>query len=306
MVFLVSFTIFTTFNYFFPSDLTFSQMEFFNQNFNNYRKVILIGSSHVGQLNATHIEEIIIKKNPDFKIYNLAVFGDTPERRIKSLDKTLSLKPTLVLYGISYREFESSINSAPLLDTKQYFHDLFVGDQDDFGINNPKLTTLEFIRDISRKLELASSSNELTFQNTPFISYDTTIHFKIANNKELELQGDISDATKIHLERHFSPNDKQTASLIKMINNLKRNDINVILFTTPIHKNYFDKLPESEKQTFDEILERVKKETGVKIYNLTNNYSDLSIWLNITHISSNKNATIYSEDIAKIILDEIR
>lgn len=90
-----------------------------------------------------------------------------------------------------------------------------------------------------------------------------------------------------------------------MINNLKMNGINVVLFTTPLHKIYLDELPNSEKQTFDEILERIKKGTNVKIYDLTDKYSDLPIWTNISHVAYNKNATIYSEDIAKIILGEI-
>jgi len=304
LVFLVSFSIFATFSYFFPSSLTSSQDKFFSQDFDIKKKVILIGSSHVGQLNTTHIEEMVISKNYDYKIYNLAYQGDTPERRIKSLDKILLLKPTVVLYGISYRDFPSSVNQ-PLFDPKQYFHDLFLGDQDDFGINNPKLTTLEFIRDVSKKTELVASSNELTFQNTPFFTYDTTTQLKIADNKELELQRKTSEATRIHLERPFPPGDRQIILLIKMINNLKMNNINIVLFTTPLHKFYLDGLPNSEKQTFDEILERIKKETGVKIYDLTDKYSDLPIWTNISHVAFNKNSTIFSEDMAKIILDEI-
>lgn len=305
IVFLVSFTIFETFSYFFPSRLTSSQDKFFSQDFDIEKKVILIGSSHVGQLNTTYIEEMVISKNHDYKIYNLAYQGDMPERRIKSSDKILELKPTLVLYGISYRDFPSSVNP-PLFDPKQYFHDLFIGDQDDFGINNPKLTTLEFIRDISKKTELVDSSNELTFQNTPFFTYDTTTQLRIASNKELELQKGTSEATKIHLEKPFPPSaNRQTTLLIKMINNLKMNGINVVLFTTPLHKIYLDELPNSEKQTFDEILERIKKGTNVKIYDLTDKYSDLPIWTNISHVAYNKNATIYSEDVAKIILGEI-
>ena len=303
IVFIISFSIFYTFSYFFPSRLTYSENIFFKQNFDNDNKIILIGSSHVGQLNATNIEESIVKKTHEYKVYNLAYQGDIPERRIKSLDKIVSLKPTLVLYGISYRDFPSMMNSYPLPDPKQYFYDLFSNDQDDFGINNPKLTTLEFIRHISKDSMLVATPKELTFQNTPFFTYDITTQLKIANNTELESERVTSEATKIHLEK--PPTDKQTILLIKMINDLKKNGIKVVLFTTPLHKVYLEELTESQKITFDEILEKIHRETNVKIYNLTEKYSDLPIWTNTSHVAFNTDSLIYSQDMVQIILNEI-
>ena len=50
----------------------------------------------------------ISDKNPDITIYNLAVNGDSPKFRYGDLEEIVRLKPEIVFYGISYRDFNQS------------------------------------------------------------------------------------------------------------------------------------------------------------------------------------------------------
>jgi len=304
-VFTVSFSIFLIFSHFFHTGFIDLENKFFSQDFDEDKKIIiLLGSSHVGQLNTTHIEEYITKKNPEYKIYNLAYGADTPERRLESLDKLISLKPTLVLYGISYRDLSIPIMNNNLFpDPKLYFHDFASSFGTNLEINNPKLITLEYIRNAQNNSILFVPTERITFPNTPFFVYYAPSQMSIVNETELGKRAFTSEAASINI---VEPSiNRQTISLIKLVNGLERNGAKVVLFTAPLHKFYLEELTNSQNETFNKTLEKISNESQVKIYNLTEKYSDLPIWINVGHIAFNKNSLIYSDDISKIIEEEI-
>ena len=234
----------------------------------------------------------------------MAYGADTPERRLESLDKLISLKPTLVLYGISYRDFSIPIiNNNLFPDPKLYFHDFVSSFGTNLEINNPKLITLEYIRNAQSNSILFVPTEEITFPNTPFFIYYAPSQMNIVNETELEKRAFTSEAASINI---VEPSiNRQTISLIKLVNGLERNGAKVVLFTTPLHKFYLEELTNSQNETFNKTLEKISDESRVKIYNLTEKYSDLPIWINVGHVAFNKNSLIYSDDISKIIEEEI-
>jgi len=86
---------------------------------------------------------------------------------------------------------------------------------------------------------------------------------------------------------------------------LQENKIHVIIFTTPYSIVYLDKIPEHEKVNFNLLLENLKNSTGVRIYDLQSKYQDLPIWADVDHVAYHKISQIYSQDVAKIILNEL-
>lgn len=286
-----------TFSYFFPQRLLKAERNFYDQKFDNDEKILLIGSSHVGQLNATFIEENIITKTR-FRVFNLAYQGDTPEKRLKTVDEIIRLKPKIVVYGISYRDFNVQEEN-PFFDPKEKFHDLIA--EINFNPENPKLMTLEKIRSLQSDSTL--NEKEITFTNTPFFSYNVDTQIPILNQTMLENQASISEATKINLKTPTT--NRQVLMLIKLVNELKMHNIKVILFATPLHEVYLKGLSETQKSTFNEILKEIKDQTDVEVYDLTEKYSTMPIWTNISHVAFNVNSLIYSKDISKIIEKEI-
>ena len=62
----------------------------------------------------------------------------------------------------------------------------------------------------------------------------------------------------------------------------------------------------NQQRSFNQILNDISNEYDVKIYNFTNNYSQLKIWNNLDHIAYNENSNMFSEDVSKMILMELR
>jgi len=292
--FIVSFLLLFAFSYFFPTNFSAAEKNFYSKNFDDGKKIILVGSSHVGQINATFIEDSLAEK--DYKVYNLAYQSDVPIKRSKTIDKIIRLKPTLVAYGVSYRDFDVPKDN-PMFDPKEVFGDLI--SKVDFEPNNPKLMTLEKIHNLQRQ----STTDELTYENTPFFTYNTETQIPILSQDMLEKQAAISEAPRINLGS--SDSNKQVMSLIRSINAMKVNNIKVVLFTTPLHRTYLDGIDEHQKSTFEDILNRIKAETGTQVYDLTSRYSDMPIWANISHVAFNVDSLIYSQDISDIIQNEL-
>lgn len=303
--FIISFGLFLIVQSYFPDKQIIKEQKFYSNDFNSQDKIIfLMGSSSVGQLNSTLIDETISQKFTKYTVYNLSYNGDTPSERIKTVDKVIKLNPKIVLYGISYRDFQvKQIEHQPLPDPQQFFNNLFTNE---IGFNNevnPKLITLEIIRKSFSNTGLFPTRELIELHNSPFFAFtsESTI---IANEMELKQQRDnLVKNNLINIDSTLE--NKQIKDLNKIIEKFQKNKIKIIVFYTPMHEYYLEQISPETKTKFSSILEKIRNNYDIKIYDFTDKYVNEDIWANITHVAYNKNATIYSVDIAKIILDEI-
>ena len=93
-------------------EITLSQKieNFYSQDLgNNKKKIFLIGSSYVGTLNTTLINEKIFFIDKNYEVYNLAITSDHPEKRIHQIEQIISMKPNMIFYGVSFFDFQSTI-----------------------------------------------------------------------------------------------------------------------------------------------------------------------------------------------------
>jgi len=295
------------------------------------KKIFLIGSSHVFRINATIVENNISQIHQDYKIYNLAYAGDKPSQRIEHLQKMIESKPVLVVYGVTLKDFKGKLPQVPITDVKRdviqvpitnvigtnkpveallpepwnFLYNWIPNNiQIDFtNFNNPQRTTLR----IFTLLDNQKNSEDflLDMENTPFRKYLPAVH-KIADDKFL----------RQNLEKKMMRNslftgyalgvyDLNTEDLKKIISELKKNDIEVILFSTPLSRIYLDEIDTIAIEIFKDALQKISNEFDVKIYHFYDKYADMNIWKDISHVSTNQNASIYSTDIANIILNEI-
>jgi len=82
---------------------------FFNQEFElDEKKIFLLGSSQVNQLNTTYIVKKVLWQIENHVVYNLAINADSPKKRYQDIEKIISLKPMIIFYGVSFRDFSSS------------------------------------------------------------------------------------------------------------------------------------------------------------------------------------------------------
>ena len=289
------------YNFFPDPTITRNNHEFYLQELNpEERKIFLVGSSHMGQLNTTHIIENVSQKFPNKTVYNLSFNRDKPEERIEDIDHIISHKPELVVYGISYRDFHYPKNPNES-NLGEIFSLLLSDKNNELDEINPQFITIKSIKKILNQFGIMKEST-FELKNTPFhqIGYKQT---KIANDNELEKMILKSGASELFI-RDYSEN-QQVIYLEKIIEKLQNHEIDIILITTPTHKMYRESISEESRKHFNPILEKISSNLGIKIVNYNEKYSDMNIWRDLSHIAYNQNAIIFSEDISKMIIKEI-
>ena len=91
-----------------------------------------------------------------------------------------------------------------------------------------------------------------------------------------------------------------------MLKKFNDNEIRVILFSNPQHKFVIDATNASELVLFEKTLIKKSTEFEIPIYFLHDKYMDMNIWRDFFHISIHPNAEIYTDDISRIIFEELR
>ena len=302
-----------------PYQLTQSQKLFYSQKFEpEQKKIFLIGSSHIHRINATIVENHISQTHKDYKIYNLGIGNDKPSLRIIHLQKMIESKPMLVVYGITFRDLKSFDNDQPpitdVIGTNKPLEVLpepwiFLYDwipnmtKIDFSnFDYSQRNTVRVLEMLTNQINAKDTSSELA--NTPFMKYLPYMN-KITDEKYLRKNLQTRIVANEVFSGYSGINDLNTEDLKKIISELKKNNIEIILFTTPLSRTYLDKIDSTDIEIFEDTLQKISDEFDVKIYHFYDKYADMNVWLDISDVSSNQNASIYSTDIADIILNEI-
>ena len=306
-----SFLIFYAFHESFPpqkvSDI--KDHPFFVENKNSdSKKILLLGGSGAAQLDSTMINQLLSKDYENHIFYNLAYNADTPKQRYKSINETIMLKPELVLYGITYFDLNgfywvnTEKNTQPLPTIKLNPAALLSYD-DPFLEINPKETTLNFIRESFSDTDFfPKKADRFQLENAPFSFFDK---YQTIISDDNDLKKISPDSVKTHVNQNESITKEQINHLKKIIELLQNNEIKVIIFVLPQQKYFLDLVPEDDKAIFYASLEEIKSEFNVKIYDLSDDYADLNIWMDHNHVAYNKKSMIFSDDIYKIISKEM-
>ena len=274
----------------------------------NEKRIFVLGSSYVMGLNATLINELISKHHPDYHMYNLAIMGDHIKKRASVTNDLVLARPNLVLYGISEDDFEvpaliNTIQTKPnyvLFDPQDLFDKGIRSFEKALSIDfpeSPKSITWQLLRIMSKtNIEPTKFS---PYVNTPFLKITKADTIIVS---DLELKNLVNYITPFGKISNPEENE-YLAELKSMIKTLHDNNIKVIFFIVPRHSYYLEKESDSYKNAFESILSELKIDADN--IHPRNDYSNLPILHDLTHVSINKDASIFSEDIAKIILIEI-
>ena len=272
-----------------------AQKEFFDKKFDGkIQKVLILGSSQTATLNTKYIIQKISENHDNYTVYNLSYDADNPKKRLTTIQETINLKPTIVLYGVSFRDFTTEKKSENIFSISQI--------KNIFDLNfslNPKLMSLKTIKQImGNNAGFIEGNNKIKQLHTPFteLSPRRTI---ILNENELEKESLGEKAV------YFDNDDEKITSMKKIIYELKKNKIKTILFAVPLPKSQLDLIPDSEKIEFYSTLNKIANNFDIKFYNYTEKYEKLAIWSDLSHVAFNSNAIIYSDDVSKIVQSEI-
>jgi len=283
------------------SDRVDYKTEFFsNQVEINKNKILLLGSSHIGHLNMTHIVTQVENRNLNFTVYNLADNGDSPKFRHNDLEQIINLEPKIVFYGISYRDFDQSIEvKRNNSDIKNSIDEII---PEELKTINPQLLTRKVIRNILDDTGISEKpSYEIKPPNTPFFALGD-IQTKISDKNELQRQLLIVLPPPAKIQ--FDSNNEEIEKFYEIIKTLQDEEITVVVFTTPLSRVYLDELSKDTKISFNNILKNILEKYDVEIYEFEEKYADLEIWNNVDHVAYNNKSIIFSDQIAEMILKE--
>lgn len=274
----------------------FFDERFFLQDFSKAENIVLLGTSHVAQANTTVINHKVMQLSKNYTVYNLGMGADDPSKRINQIDKIISMKPKAVFYGISYYDFPAVPEKDRLLIKMTRTLSDLVNNKADF--DNPQLFTRYYLfpsKDEHKNNQLYEDDC-FSVPNTPFDKYcpknqipDTLEELKKLPNPEW-----VNDLSQ-----------ERMISLLEIIEKLDKEDIKIILFVTPVHKIYIDRLSDYQRNSFENIIKNLSDKYGVKVYDFRYRYDDLPVWSDTSHIIQT-NGTIYDDDIAQMIIRELK
>jgi len=293
-VFVVVFSSFFLFYFFNPFDYN-DNHEFYSREFpSENKKIIILGSSYLGQLNTTMINETVPE---NYSVYNLAIAGDWPSKRLKVLEPTISLEPDIVLIGIVNYYFVKPLDIEKPLPAPSYYFKKFIEFLNVDRIN-PKEITIVVLKNILGSFSDLTESKKYTLkefqikQETPFYTINTREIKNFTSNEKT-------------YDKQLILHEREIESLKEIIIKLKENDIKVVLIKVPYSRVALDQIPENFKEAYDKLSSQMSEEFNVPIYDLTYKYADLPIWFQDGHVAYKKDAIIFSQDVAEIILGEI-
>jgi len=265
-------------------------------------KIFIVGSSNVYAINATSINEQLSNEQKNYLVYNLADQGDNPTRRLSSIDNIISHKPEFVLYGIGIWEFQKPISKFQshsaidfLLQPGDLFKSLFQDNIDLYGYGQGNIFISPKDRSLTSLKYILRGPDQ---HYHPFIhQVPTPIH---SNEKLLEdfppNENDGIDVTE---------ESKRVTALNQILHKFQKNDIKVILYSTPESKAMYSAFQPQDLKDFQRMLNNKSNEFSIPVYFLHDKYADLEIWKETLHIAIHPDAQIYTDDILKIILKEI-
>lgn len=279
---------------------------FFSNTFSS-NSIFILGSSQIAPLNPIAINQILDENLvEDYEVYNLAYGGNAPYRD-QFGSELVEIQPKLLVYGISYRDFEFSQQNTfddsffPDVHEIVEYQLLKIGN-DKFPLN-PQFLIRTLIRDFSSDDVQINSISSVYHENTPFYpynpnpilkSYDDVIGKDIISTTSPRLLEDTSHPFKRHSEKFLE----------LFLEKMNDNSINVVLISTPLAD--ISPIDNEIKNNYEMFLKKLEKKYDIKIFRFDTAYYGLDLWENKSHVSYHPDVSRYNDDVAKIILDEMK
>jgi hypothetical protein len=73
----------------------------------------------------------------------------------------------------------------------------------------------------------------------------------------------------------------------------------------PRPQEYINTIPKEEQEKFFIAIDELYKANGIKSFSLFDKYANWEIFKDHSHVTTNKTGLIFSEDMAKIIVQEL-
>ena len=315
----------------------------------NIKKIFLIGGSNTMTLNSNHIETLLSDNGlHQYRIYNLAHILDSPTQRLDEFDSIISAEPTIVIYGIGFRNlgYQEFDNRHPCSDQEELKVDYLIDLQSELRRDENTLTFLPENNEVLPAIKDVGKYFEQIFPNQPdiFSSFANPKQVTVNVLRTVFEEHDITDTDKISIpgnienklwhwgsiftfskiksfedlyktwgkggpagKFHVCPEDlnRELTNLRELISKFQENNVEVLIFFTPYTNIYMNYVGESEVANLLQYVETISLENNVEFDSLHDDYVELEVWHDYSHVAKNPDSLIYSNDVAEFIIQNL-
>lgn len=297
-------------------------------------RIFLIGSSRMMGIDAEFIENYTLQQGKDIHVNNQGLSGDIPSTRLLVLNATIFAKPDIVFIGVDLgnyldrkplstsntnTQFTNDPCSNKLPAFEQLVSEVLPKERQILGVDltnfeNPKLTTLKLLSNAFPKSFKVENTEEIPDHFYASLTglgtkqswrFDEPVWRILATEQQIEAHIDRSIGRDTYTNP-VNPFGYQANALRDIIEKLQEKNIKVVLFTTPIYKTLLEEASPCGIADFDKFLNSLSEDYGVTVYKFHDKYSNLNIWRDAIHIVWGDKGQIYSKDVAKMVLEELK
>ncbi len=292
------------------------------------KRVLLIGSSYVERLNATYIKQYLSENGlQQFQVYNIAKNGaGNPSEQSAFLEQMVSAHPTVVVYGLGFRELgylpytdsvpkcasgdveygndQTSFSTPAIQDVVAYVQKMLPEQTSYFSnIADPKHVTVDLLKSHFEENPNSSGADNYTSTGILGENFVEKRDPQFINIKNLdEVNKPLDYVVRV------CPEDmnNELTKLSEMVSVFKKNNVKVILFVPPFTSSYLNAVGTVGTTQFLSALENFSNTNELQLYDLHDKYINLNIWADPQHVAQNPHVVVYSDDIAQIIMKELK
>lgn len=286
--------------------------DFYSKDHSNSTNVYLVGSSQIGRAVYTPlVNQILQDEGYNISVFSLSVDSDLPIQRLTELQEIINSNPTLIIWGVSYRDFYNK---------KGYDSTYYLPDER-FKLTHGKVKltdgarefySQDFLDSLDRlpglfyyKTFITSSYRYKFGGNKSNINYTVDnydYNYRIANTKSTSLDALKKQTSQItgYWKNEVDINSENRYAFDYMIKEFNKQNIPVIVLSMPLHPLLSDTFTTKSIDNYFQIL----NETGVAYYDYEALFADASDFSDMYHMSFS-GAQKFSPLIADLIIQEL-
>ncbi len=228
----------------------------------NETAVFFIGSSIVGwSMYPPDINRIVKINYPNITTYNLAVSGDLPIERALEIQKIIDAKPSLVIYGITYRSVTDKIDYARFFERTKLVSPRLNIRNDSLLLYNaeekmyftPLTTDLEKMKYLHSAIEnkFSGSSRSVNY-SFDYLGGEQSRKLAVKNDQKIITQA--NDPNFIFRPVITNESTRYKDALIYNVKTLQDAGIPVIIINMPLHPLLSEKITDESRANYYDLL----------------------------------------------------
>ena len=288
---------------------TINLYDFYDRKFvSNETAVFFIGSSIVGHsIYPLEINRIVKKDYPNITAYNLFESGDIPIERSLEIQKIIDAKPSLVIYGISYRSVTDKINPARFFERTKLVHSrlsvredslwlytayeqLYFTPLSDFGKRKYLFSAIDY--------KFSGEDRSINYSLDPYWVHREE-HDILTEDKNASIIKKINDPNSVWCPVVTNESTRYKDALIYNVKTLQDAGVPVIILNMPLHPLLSEKITDESRANFYNLL----NETGAEWYDLERDYGD-DFFVDDHHASFD-GALKFAPRMAELLIEQV-